>query len=265
MYSINGAIFNTNQLNISTQNRALNYGDGIFETIRIKNSSPLFAECHFDRLSRATKSVLISIDIELIKKWLIDFINVSEIQNGLLKINITRHEGGLFSPINNKGDVLILGRTNKSHLIKLNNVGIYTKFEKAYSSTSAYKTTNCIEYIKAGIHKDKNNLDDLILVNRKQEVVECLYSNIIWIKDDNWFTPSLKTGCIDGVMLKQIEHFLEKRNIKITRGTYTVNELLTADTIINSNVTGIKYITKTMDKSFKCDNVLTQEIQNYFA
>ena len=90
MYSINGAIFNTNKLNISIQNRAFNYGDGVFETIKVKNKSILFAENHFDRLQLAVKTLSIQININDIRQWVTEFINVTNISNGVIKINVTR-------------------------------------------------------------------------------------------------------------------------------------------------------------------------------
>ena len=35
---------------VDADDRALHYGDGVFETIRVRDSSPEFLDCHLDRL-----------------------------------------------------------------------------------------------------------------------------------------------------------------------------------------------------------------------
>lgn len=266
MYSINGAIFNTNDLNISTQNRGLNYGDGVFETIRVKDKTILYAQSHYDRLLNACQSISIQLNIKDIQKWVIDIINVANITNGIIKINVIREDGGLFTPIGNNGNVIIRARETPSNTEKkIDKIEIYDHFEKVYSSTSAFKTTNCIEYIKAGLYKQEESVDDLILVNQKKEVVECLYSNIIWIKNEQWYTPSIKTGCIGGIMLQQIESELIKKDLIINHGSYSVEELLDADTVINSNITGIKYLSKIGKTTFNTDHPIINDLNNKFS
>ena len=263
MYSINGAIFNTKTLNISIQNRGVNYGDGVFETMRVKNKKIQFADNHYNRLSKASKSIAIRIDLGKIKNWVNDIINVANVKNGIIKINVIREDGGLFTPIGNNGDIIIQTRSKEiKNVTNVRTVSIYDKFEKTYSSTSPYKTINCIEYVKAGLYRQEKQVDDLILINQKKEVVECLYSNVIWIKDDKWFTPSIETGCIKGIMLQHIDTLLNQKKINIDYGSYTIENLLNADVVINSNITGIRYINKIETKNFNSNHFIIDELQN---
>lgn len=41
--------------------------------------------------------------------------------------------------------------------------------------------------------------DDAIFVNEREEVVETALANLIWLEDEQWFTPTLQSGCLPGV------------------------------------------------------------------
>jgi branched-subunit amino acid aminotransferase/4-amino-4-deoxychorismate lyase len=94
----------------------------------------------------------------------------------------------------------------------------------------------------AGIEKNQLKADDVVILNSDKEVVECLNSNIFWEKDAELFTPALETGCIDGVMRKQIIAELKIQGVSIAEGHFPKEELLNADFVFTSNIGGLSAV-----------------------
>ncbi len=113
----------------------------------------------------------------------------------------------------------------------------------------------------ASLSKKKYNVDDMILSTKEGYISECTSTNIFWIKDGTIFTPSLYTGCIDGIMRKQVINKCSELNINIQIGEFTKDILLDADAVFTSNVTGFHPIKKIEEKNFSIDIAL-KIIQN---
>ena len=62
----NGKILNQDDIQFNTIKRAINFGDGFFETIRIVNGDVLFIESHLKRIFKALKILKISYSMILI-------------------------------------------------------------------------------------------------------------------------------------------------------------------------------------------------------
>ena len=60
-----------------------------------------------------------------------------------------------------------------------------------------HKTTNRGIYDNA--RERHPNVDDVVLVNERGEVVETTVANLLYRLDDQWFTPPLSSGGLDGV------------------------------------------------------------------
>ncbi len=264
MYSLNGQFFTNDKLNISLDNRGVMYGDGVFETIRVQGSEFIFLEQHLARLSKACEVLSLDLDIKKISEHLFNYLSTSELKTCLVKLYVTRKPGGLFEPVDNNVDVLITNRKSKTLLENKKNVKIFTAFAKNFSVLSPYKTLNSLPYVLAGLYKKQTKSDEIILINSEGNIVECLYSNVIWIKNNVCYTPSLSTGCVDGVMLANIRLYLQKQGIEIQTGEYQVNDLLVADCVITSNVNAIQYLEQIENKKYNTCNKLVEDLKRTF-
>ena len=78
---------------IAIKDRGFQYGDGLFETIEIHSSKPLFLEQHLARLVLGCQKLLIpKPDLALLRNEIAQL--SSNAGNAVLKIIITRGEGG---------------------------------------------------------------------------------------------------------------------------------------------------------------------------
>ncbi|WP_028980967.1 aminotransferase class IV [Sporocytophaga myxococcoides] len=265
---LNGEYYPTdsNQL-LSTSNRAFLYGDGIFETIKLQNKNLLFWEDHYNRMVNGAKAL--SLDCSKITEDNLrdSIINLAE-QNSLpiarIRIQLWRAPGGLFTPTDNSVQYLINASEFTVAPSLKRSCFFFEEVPLAYSSISRYKTCNALPYILASIKRKELEADEMILFNTDGFVSECTASNIFWLKGETLCTPSLETGCIEGIVRKQILAYARQHHIKVVEGQYFKEELLHADFVFTTNTAGISQLACIEGKQFKEKHPLyDQLIESY--
>jgi 4-amino-4-deoxychorismate lyase len=266
MYLIyNRKLTNEKDFHSGIDNRAFNYGDGLFETIIAKNKRILFLEDHIERLKAGIAAIALNIPEEInyqsLEKNITSLLKENKHEEVTrIKIIVWRKSGGLFSPASHGSEYLISTSPKNDQPAVKERVLFFNDVRLSFSPVSKFKTLSSLPYILAGIAKTDMNADDVILSDHEGNIGECLASNIFWTKDQVVYTPSLETGCKDGIMRKQILRFLKKENIKVVEGKFKKEDLLKADLVFTSNVSGLIPITKIEGQSFKSSSKLFERL-----
>lgn len=222
-------------------NRAMNYGDGIFETMVFDGKKIRFFDFHLERLLKGMEVLRLNADtlaFKKLEKWFIE-----NFSNQKLRIRWTHFRAGFgkYTPETNETvqmlqiQKFITPPAIKSQASFAESISLYPY------PWSRYKTLNSLPYIMAAQERVERNLDELILLDHTGKVAEASISNIFWRKGKKVYTPSLDCGGIDGIGRRAIK---EKIPRLITEGVFGPNDLLRADQVWVSNVTGISYLEK---------------------
>ncbi len=257
----NGDFFLKDDFKISFKNRALNYGDGLFETLRSSASDIFFFENHLKRLINGMKVLKMIIpenfENENLEKQIKHLILKNKCFSGVrIKILVIRKDGGLYTPINNEINYYIFVEKLSEKNYFFNKIGlrigIFDEIFKEKTFYSNFKTINSMPFILAGIFKKENNLDDVILIDGKKQMVETISSNIFLLKDDFLFTPSLENGCVDGIMRKFVIKISKEMDLKISEAKNLKEiHLIRADEVFLTNaLQGIKWVAAYKDKRY---------------
>ena len=229
-------------------NRCFQYGDGLFETMVAEEGRIKYLEDHLERLfsglevleidkpNNLNEEFLQSVFLKLLKKN--NYNNINE-KLFKIKLQVWRKPGGLYTPTSNGHDFFVSAEEIKKQTIVKNKVSFYNDIYLSYSKISALKTCNALPYVLASIQKQKLGLDDMILCTSNGKVSECTASNIFWTKGKTLFTPNLKTGCISGVMRNQVIKKCRELEVEIKIGEFDKKNLLNANSVFTSNVTGL--------------------------
>lgn len=245
--------------------RSFNYGDGLFETIVVKDGKIKFLDYHLERLGAGMKVLsLVGVELshEAIERAIYILLNQSENkENARVKLQVWRQTGGLYVPQTNKANYLLSAKENVEKSKVVTRSEIATSIHLNYSSLSALKTSNSLPYVLAGIEMKAKNLEEIIILDNNGNLSECSSSNLFWLKDGDIFTPKLSAGCIAGIMRR---HILEQAK-KAQRKCHEVLEkpavLLQADQVFCCNVTGIKTFAQIGEQQF--DAALDPEISDW--
>ena len=238
----NGDVMSENSVRLPTDDRAFRYGDGLFETIRYENGIVWFWPDHFDRLNRGMEAMRLipppRFSEESLLETIIQLLESNHLrqQPARLKLQVWRRPGGLYTPATQEADWLLTVRPGPPFSITpKSNLGVYEDFRLSPSPVSAFKTLNSLPYVLAALYRQEHGYDDVLLLDIHGYLAECGASNLFWFVGETLFTPSLETGCIDGVLRRQL-----LRHFDVREGLFPPEALDTADCIFCANVAGIQ-------------------------
>ena len=258
MVNFNGKLIESNQVNISPANRAFNYGDAIFETVKILNGKVVFWEDHYFRLMASMRMIRMRIPLEFTLEFLEnEIIKTVESQkvNTQLRVRLTvfRKNGGFYTPETNEIDYLITVGQINIRAKESYKIDLYKDFYINSGYLSTIKSTNKLINTLAGIYAQENDLDNCVLLNERKGVAEVTNGNIFILKGKTIKTPALTEGCLRGIIRKKILEILSKNEeFTIEETSITPFEIQKADEIfITNSIMGIQSVTKYRKKEFK--------------
>tara|TARA_B100001248_G_C27365604_1_gene448837 strand:+ start:539 stop:1387 length:849 start_codon:yes stop_codon:yes gene_type:complete len=248
----NGKILNQQDIQFNTIKRAINFGDGFFETIRIVNGDVLFIESHLKRIFKALKILKINypenFNAEIIKAKIRELLLHNKIDSGgRVKIYFFRSGLGTYLPVTNEISFIIECFHLENNLYQLNKKGflvdIFYDYQKQINNLSAFKTSNSLLYVLASIYANDNDLNDTLILNEKKYIIESSNSNIFLFLKDSIITPALNSGCIAGIMREEIIKIINFLDIKIIERDISLEDLMNSKEIFLTNViSGINWV-----------------------
>ena len=270
MINHNGKIYENEYL-LEVSNRGLNYGDALFESIRMSNGKLLFWEDHYFRLMASMRIMRMEIPMNFTLEFfeveinkLINSFSANKNINARIKILVFRKTGGLYFPNTNNVDFIISINEIESPIYSLNlnkyTVDLYKDNYVSPSLLSTLKTNNKAINVLGSIYASENNINNCLLLNTNKSVVEALNSNLFLVKGKTIKTPPLSDGCLKGILRKQIlDIFSSLPEYEVLETSISPFELQKADELFLTNViTGIQPITNYRKKAYT--NTVAKEL-----
>ena len=270
MVNQNGSILKIDEIKLELNNRAFNYGDGIFDTLKFEHGIIHFLEDHYFRLMSSMRMLRMKIPMNFTLEYYEKQIRLTLMANDLnesarIKVNVFRREGGLYTPNTNEIGYLI--QVGSLHHAKEQQVEIelFKDFPLATGLLSTIKTNNKMINVLGSIFAKENNYQNCILINEKKELVEALSSNIFLVKGNEVLTPSLSSGCVNGIIRKKMIERLQKyEKLSIHEVSISPFELLKVDEVFLTNsITEIQAVHKYRKKTYKQEKI--KEIKGLFS
>jgi branched-chain amino acid aminotransferase len=256
----NSEFINEQDLVIKSSNRAFNYGDGFFETIKIIDTKPFNFPTHYARFSLACEVLKLKNEESLgsLLSIINNLINQNNLINGSVKIHVSREEGGKYQPKFKGCEMMI--NTYSGLGFKQNipiSLCIFSDEVKTMGRLSNIKSVNASVSVLGAIHARELGFENAILKNAKGNCIEGTNSSLFIIKDNIIYTPPLSDGCIDGTMRawvlnnnKVIKKSLSLADIKQSNEVFITNAL--------TGITAVKGIEETIFTDFH----YADELQN---
>lgn len=262
MINLNGTILENSKTIIALGNRALNYGDAVFETLRFSGGKIYFWEDHYFRLMASMRILRMEIPMnftmEFLEEEILRTINSSEKKCAAVRVKIIvwRKTGGKYTPTTNEVDYAISFEKLEEPFYTLAETDCEIELFKDHfinsGLLSTLKTTNRIVNILGSIYAKENNYDNCLLLNENKQVVEALNGNIFLISGNIVKTPPLSEGCLNGIMRKQLIAIIKLLpDFSLEETSISPFELQKADEIfITNTIQGIVSVTKYRKKEF---------------
>ena len=243
MINFNGKILDeSDQL---SDNRGFLYGDAVFETLKIVNNKILFWEDHYFRLMSSMR--IIRLDIpetytpEFLKENIIKIHQKKSLTgNSRVRITVFRYSSGKYRPESNTSSFIISSEEVRESNYILNNgdykVDLFKDFYLDNQLISSIKSNNKIINVVASIYSNENGLKNCILLNKDKMVVEFINSNIFTINQGKIYTPKLSSGCLNGVMRKNLINILKLNSFEVFEEDISTFDLTKSDEIFGTNI-----------------------------
>ncbi|SEO21070.1 D-alanine aminotransferase apoenzyme [Amphibacillus marinus] len=216
------------------QERGLQFGDGIYEVIRVYQGEPYLISLHLDRLYRSAEAIKLRMPIEreqLHKQLLV-----------LLEQNEVDHDGSIYLQVTR-------GSAKRLHLFPDCEPNFY-----AYTDALPRPLANLKNGVKAITHKDirwhycyiksLNLLPNVLakqaaaeqgafdaIFHRDGTVTESTAANVYIIKDHVIYTHPATERILHGCVRTQLLNLARTDGLVIEERAFTLEEMLTADEV----------------------------------
>ncbi|SDL94714.1 branched-chain amino acid aminotransferase [Daejeonella rubra] len=250
--NFNGNILPSDQQIFSVNNRGFRYGDGLFESMRYMNGVLKFPDLHIDRVQKGMKVLKLD-NSSYIDSWFLRE-KVDELArrnktgpDARFRLTVFRDTEGLYSPVSNKMAYVLESQKMEDNQYTFNKKGliidVYDELTKPVNILANLKTCNSLVYVLAGIFKNQNALDEVMILNQHGFLCESMSSNVFVVYDRKLYTPSLNEGCIGGVMRQVVMRLAKENGIELIEAQVNPDILNEADEVFITNAArGIQWV-----------------------
>ncbi|WP_461488850.1 aminotransferase class IV [Pontibacter sp. HJ8] len=255
------------ELKLPLSNRAFQYNDGFFETILVVNGKLRFWADHQERMREAATALQLVIPDsfwkdELEEKLLLLAKQQAASDYGRLKLKVWRTGGGLYTPQTNEIEWLATVEPTQAIPETGIKIAVCQTARTSLSPLSHFKGPHAPLYVLAGIEKQTKGFNDMLLLNAEGFVAELISSNIFWIRENVLYTPTLETGCVNGIMRRNILRYCSSAGIAVMEVYVEIGKVKEADAAFAANVTGLRVIGALEDKAFASSHPLLRQLQD---
>ena len=253
---------------LTINDRAIHYGDGLFETILCENNRLFYWSQHYERLQRsASKLKLTCPDEQIFLSDIRSLLQENECINlsaCSIKIILTRgsSERGYGIPKKTSENRLVfLSKITSDYSSLLSGQLISGELYlckqqvSINESLAGVKHLNRLENVLARNEwpdTANNNFIDGLMLDANRHVIEGTMSNLFAIRDNQIYTPDLSRSGVNGIMRDMIIDAADRNNIPLSTLDISLDDLLAMEEIFISNsLFGIRSVNKIGDTFYK--------------
>lgn len=265
MLLFNNELISSDQHGALLSNRGFLYGDGFFETLTIRQARVHFIKDHFQRAHKAMQTLSLECEIQTSTQLFARIQKLWE-ANGkpayaTVKWMVWRDSEGLYEPQSNQSHSLLELKPFREAIISKKKTGFAQDVSNRLSTYSGFKSLSSMHYVLAGLEKKRAGWDEIILLDQAGNISEALSSTLFWIDQHTLYTPSLDTGCIDGIIRKQLLSLCRQWNTTIKEIAEKGNRIPSSATVFTGNISGLSLIESIEKQTFDNDAPLFKRLQ----
>jgi branched-chain amino acid aminotransferase len=244
----NGIFLRAGSPVLTASNRGFRYGDGLFETILVKEGRIRLRDFHFDRLLAGMDRLRLVPPAHFSREQLESRILQLCERNGYaalsrVRLVVYRGDGGLYE----FPETRYLIESGPAGDREWNEKGLaidtFPDGIKACDGLANCKSNNFLLYALAALYAREQGLDDCLVINSHGRIADSTIANLFYIKDGKVYTPPLSEGCVAGVMRRFLLTALPAAGFPVFEQPVTVEELLQAEEVFLTNaLKGVRWV-----------------------
>jgi branched-chain amino acid aminotransferase len=240
----NGAFYPSGTPLVTADSRGFRYGDGLFETMRIKKDRILLADRHYQRLLNG--SLLLGLEPLTIEQFTGATLELchrnGHNESGRVRLAVFRGEMGQDDAAMSyviQSWPLEEGTENPAGL----KLGTFPKGRKSCDGLSHLKSNNYLLYSMAAMYARTHGWDDCLVLNSRERIADSSIANVFYVTGETIFTPPLSEGCVGGVMREWLIDTLPGAGFRVIEKAVAPEDLILADEVFLSNaIRGVRRV-----------------------
>ncbi|MBC9251335.1 aminodeoxychorismate lyase [Pseudomonas alcaligenes] len=224
---------------LSLLDRGLAYGDGLFETIAVRNGKPRLLVRHLVRLTEGAQRLRLELDLAVLEAELLAF--CSQLGEGVAKLLVTRGDGlrGYAAPVPAQPRRILLGSPVPAYPSAHAEQGVRlfpcsTRLAEQ-PLLAGLKHLNRLEQVLARSEWADPAFAEGLLCDNSGRVIEGVFSNLFLVKDGVLLTAALTRCGVAGVMRAELLQQAEVLGLAVQVRDIALTELLDADEVFLCN------------------------------
>ena len=240
MILLNNRLVERSEAKIDIEDRGYQFGDGVYEVIRVYNGKSFLLDRHLVRLNRSASA------IDLPLPWTNDEISTqlerlaaeNKLQNGIIYMQVTRGAAPRNHPYPQGAEPVMVAYTRESErpLDAIRN-GIKTIFvEDIRWLRCDIKSLNLLGNVMAKQQAIEAGAQEAIL-HRGETITEGSASNVMMVKNGTLYTHPANNLILNGITRVYLIEQAKVLGIPVEEKTFTKNDLLEADEVMMTSTT----------------------------
>lgn len=241
---------------LDVHDRGLQYGDGLFETLEVYQSRPLFWDLHLQRLTKGCHRLAIPAPDPLVLRQEGDQL-IRQCTHGVLKLIVTRGCGGRgYRPPEKPEPTRLLSlHPWPDYSEQLTQNGVRVRFCQTplglNPQLAGLKHLNRLEHVLARSEWWQADIHEGLMLNGQGEVIEGTMSNVFYFSNGDLFTPAVDQCGVKGIVRDLIITLARQLSLSVSETSVSPERLLHADEIFLTNsVIGIWPVRQLGDHHF---------------
>lgn len=248
----NNQLLREQELKLPITDRAFQYNDGFFETAILADGELRFWQQHQQRMQEAAQALQLDVPAYFWEKpFEVQLLKLAQKQDALkcgrLKLKVWRTGAGLYTPQTNAVNWMATVLPVAPAIDQPLHLGISHLVHTALTPLSHFKGPNAPLYVLAALEKQQH--DDMLLLSSDGHVAELISSNIFWLQAGQLYTPALETGCVNGIIRRNIIKWCGQNKLQVHEVKAQPEVLDRATLVFAANVTGIRGIASIKEKA----------------
>ncbi len=226
------------QATIDIEDRGYQFGDGVYEVIRIYNGSFFELDAHLERLERSASEIKISLPFtqKEIKGKIEQLVAANRVHSGHVYMQVTRGVAPRNHPFPAKSEPVLVAYTKEYEKEPSRAPGQAIFMEDIRWLRCDIKSLNLLGNVLAKQSATEQNVDEAIF-HRGDLVTEGSSTNVFIVKNNILYTHPANNFILDGITRQVILSVASELGIQIKEEAFTKQELLESDEVFISSTT----------------------------
>lgn len=258
-------------LSFPMEERGLQFGDGVYEVIRVYEGKPYLLDAHIERLYRSLVAVQIQIDetFEEMKDFLLTLIEKNNMKNdGAIYLQVTRGSAkrNHLYPMNTPANMFAYLYDQPRNLdILESGVSVITLPDERWDNCFI-KSLNLLPNVMAKQSATEQGSYEAML-HKDGVVTECSSANVYLVRNGTIYTHPATNRILYGCVRMAVEQFASELGIPIIEEAFTLSDIQHAEEMfLTSSSSEVLAITKVNDQIIADGNrgeITTQLLHAY--